>query len=142
MQNLEIGRLRSRQGFDKLKNTCARAAADGFDYVWIDICCIDKRSSAELSEAINSRYRWYQNAIVCYAYLDDVCADPVKDPNAKLYENLTYEEVREQNLRVMDPTAIAHCMEHNLPILVFNYGVDGNIERAVRGERIGTRISR
>ncbi len=86
MQNLEIGRLRSRQGFDKLKNTCARAAADGFDYVWIDICCIDKRSSAELSEAINSRYRWYQNAIVCYAYLDDVCSDPVKDPERMVSE--------------------------------------------------------
>ncbi len=41
----------------------------------------------------------------------------------------------------MDPTAIAHCMEHDLPILVFNYRVDGNIERAVRGEDIGTRVS-
>jgi uridylate kinase len=68
-------------------------------------------------------------------------ADPEKDPNAKLYENLTFEEVRNQNLRVMDPTAIAHCMEHNLPILVFNYREDGNIERAVRGERIGTRVT-
>jgi uridylate kinase len=41
----------------------------------------------------------------------------------------------------MDPTAIAHCMEHSLPILVFNYRVDGNIERAVCGEDIGTRVS-
>jgi uridylate kinase len=41
----------------------------------------------------------------------------------------------------MDSTAIAHCMEHELPILVFNYRTDGNIERAVRGEDIGTRVS-
>jgi uridylate kinase len=67
--------------------------------------------------------------------------DPEKNPNAVLYENLTYEQVRNDNLRVMDPTAIAHCMEHNLPILVFNYRADGNIERAVRGEPIGTRVT-
>jgi uridylate kinase len=67
--------------------------------------------------------------------------DPEKNPNAVLYENLTYEQVRNENLRVMDPTAIAHCMEHNLPILVFNYRADGNIERAVRGEPIGTRVT-
>jgi uridylate kinase len=68
-------------------------------------------------------------------------ADPEKDPNATLYQKLSYQEVRNQNLRIMDPTAIAHCMEHNLPILVFNYRVDGNIERAVRGEEIGTLVS-
>ena len=67
-------------------------------------------------------------------------ADPEKDPNAELYHELTYSQVQEQGLRVMDPTAIAHCMEHNLPILVFNYRTDGNIERAVRGEVIGTRV--
>ena len=67
-------------------------------------------------------------------------ADPEKDPNAKLYTELTYTQVQTQRLRVMDSTAIAHCMEHNLPILVFNYHTDGNIERAVRGEKIGTRV--
>lgn len=68
--------------------------------------------------------------------------DPEKNPNAVLYRELSYEAVREQNLRVMDSTAIAHCMEHDLPILVFNYRQDGNIERVVRGERIGTLVSR
>jgi uridylate kinase len=68
-------------------------------------------------------------------------ADPETDSTATLFRRLTYHEVRERNLRIMDPTAIAHCMEHNLPILVFNYRVDGNIERAVRGEDIGTRVS-
>jgi uridylate kinase len=68
-------------------------------------------------------------------------ADPETDPAATLYRHLTFKEVRDRNLRVMDPTAIAHCMEHDLPILVFNYRQDGNIERAVRGEDIGTMVT-
>jgi uridylate kinase len=68
-------------------------------------------------------------------------ADPEKDPAATMFKQLTYREVRDRNLKVMDSTAIAHCMEHNLPILVFNYRVDGNIERAVRGEDIGTLVT-
>jgi uridylate kinase len=67
--------------------------------------------------------------------------DPEKNPHAVLYRELSYNQVREQNLRVMDPTAIAQCMEHNMPIVVFNFKKDGNIERAVRGERVGTIIS-
>jgi uridylate kinase len=67
--------------------------------------------------------------------------DPEKNPHALLYRELSYNQVREQNLRVMDPTAIAQCMEHNMPIVVFNFKKDGNIERAVRGERVGTIIS-
>jgi len=57
-------------------------------YLWIDTCCIDKSSSAELSEAINSMYRWYEESNVCYAYLEDVeedyqdaSEDPVEDTN-------------------------------------------------------------
>ena len=45
---------------------------DGYSWVWVDTCCIDKSSSAELSEAINSMYLWYQDSAVCYAYLADV----------------------------------------------------------------------
>jgi uridylate kinase len=67
--------------------------------------------------------------------------DPEKNPHAVLYSELSYQQVREQNLRVMDTTAIAQCMEHDMPILVFNFRKEGNIERAVRGERIGTIIS-
>jgi uridylate kinase len=67
--------------------------------------------------------------------------DPEKNPHAILYRELTYNEVREKNLRVMDPTAIAHCMEHDMPILVFNYKKEGNIQKAVNGERVGTIIS-
>jgi len=67
--------------------------------------------------------------------------DPERNPHAVLYSELDYATVRERNLRVMDSTAIAHCMEHNMPILVFNYKKEGNILRAVRGEKVGTLIS-
>ncbi|OTA53183.1 HET-domain-containing protein [Hypoxylon sp. EC38] len=53
----------------KLRGACIQAAADGFEYIWIDSCCIEKRSSAELSEAINSMFAWYRDAAVCYAFL-------------------------------------------------------------------------
>lgn len=66
--------------------------------------------------------------------------DPEKNPHAILYRDLSYQEVLDQNLRVMDATAITQCKEHNLPVLVFNYREDGNIERAVRGERLGTLV--
>jgi hypothetical protein len=59
-------------GYAKIQNTCAQALRDGFEYAWIDTCCIDKSSSAELSEAINSMYKWYKNARICYAYLSDI----------------------------------------------------------------------
>ena len=66
--------------------------------------------------------------------------DPEKNPHATWIPHLSYNDVRERNLRVMDATAIAHCMEHEKPILVFNYLKSGNIERAVRGEKVGTLI--
>ena len=66
--------------------------------------------------------------------------DPEKNPHAVLYRELDYNTVREKNLRVMDPTAITHCMEHKMPILVFNFKKEGNIQRAIRGEKLGTLI--
>ena len=66
--------------------------------------------------------------------------DPEKNPHAELYRDLTYQQVQQQNLRVMDPTAIAQCMEHRLPILVFNFKREGNIEAAVNGQQVGTLI--
>jgi uridylate kinase len=64
--------------------------------------------------------------------------DPEKNPHAVLYNELTYQQVIQQNLRVMDGTAISQCMEHGMPILVFNYRREGTIERAVAGEKLGT----
>ncbi|KAM0804570.1 heterokaryon incompatibility protein-domain-containing protein [Usnea florida] len=71
-QDFEIGKAETRPGFVKIKNCCSLAQSRGFEWVWIDTCCIDKKSSAELSEAINSMFRWYTEAEECYAYLADV----------------------------------------------------------------------
>ncbi|KAL2272004.1 hypothetical protein VTJ83DRAFT_1375 [Remersonia thermophila] len=72
MDDLERARRTKTAGFMKLEGSCALAKQQGFNYVWIDTCCIDKRSSSELSEAINSMFSWYQLSHVCYAYLSDV----------------------------------------------------------------------
>lgn len=67
---------REGAGYLKIVESCAFARARDRDWIWIDTCCIDKRSSTELSEAINSMYKWYQDALECYAYLIDVTASP------------------------------------------------------------------
>ncbi|KAI6020594.1 hypothetical protein EDC04DRAFT_404610 [Pisolithus marmoratus] len=72
MAEEEREEVKQRGGYHKIIKSCEQAVKDGYKWLWIDTCCIDKRSSSELSEAINSMYRWYQNAQVCYAYLHDV----------------------------------------------------------------------
>jgi len=67
-------------------------------------------------------------------------ADPKKDKAARRFEELTYMDVLQQNLRVMDGTAITMCMENRLPVIVFNLFEEGNLERVVRGERLGTLV--
>jgi uridylate kinase len=67
-------------------------------------------------------------------------ADPFRDPTAVRYERLTYREILEKDLAVMDRAAVALCMENALPVLVFNMMKPGNVERAVRGEPIGTLV--
>jgi len=64
--------IRRKDGFAKILNACNQAASDGYEYIWIDTCCIDKTNLVELTEAINSMYRWYENSNQCYAYLFDV----------------------------------------------------------------------
>lgn len=66
------GNNEGQKGFNKIKSRCSEAGKAGFHYVWIDTCCIDTTSSAELSEAINSMYRWDQQAEICFASLSDV----------------------------------------------------------------------
>jgi hypothetical protein len=62
----------SMKGFRKIRWACIQAVSDGLEYVWVDTCCIDKSSSAELSESINSMFNWYKRSEVCYAFLSDV----------------------------------------------------------------------
>lgn len=62
----------SKSGYEKIRMCCETAKLSDIKYVWVDTCCIDKRSSADLSEAINSMFAWYRDAVVCFAYLSDV----------------------------------------------------------------------
>jgi len=68
-------------------------------------------------------------------------ADPKTDPTATKYETITFQEVLEQNLKVMDAAAIALCRENHLPILVFNMMAPGNLLAAVRGDVVGTLVN-
>ncbi|KAH7235560.1 heterokaryon incompatibility protein-domain-containing protein, partial [Fusarium tricinctum] len=64
--------IKHKSGYTKIIETCEQAKSDGYLYAWVDTNCIDKTSSAELTEAINSMFAWYNRADVCYAYLSDV----------------------------------------------------------------------
>jgi len=66
--------------------------------------------------------------------------DPMVDRRAKRYEELTYLDVLKKQLKVMDATAISLCMDHHIPIVVFNLKKKGNIKRVVLGENVGTRV--
>jgi uridylate kinase len=67
--------------------------------------------------------------------------DPVKNPQAKLIESISYQEVLQNNLKVIDPAAISLCMENNIPIIVLNMFRKGFMEKALLGEKVGTLIS-
>jgi uridylate kinase len=82
------------------------------------------------------------NVVLKATRVDGVFSDdPERNPHAVFYRELDYSTVLEQNLRVMDHTAITQCMEHGMPLLVFNYQKNGNIQRAIQGEAVGTYIS-
>jgi hypothetical protein len=66
------GKGREKKGYLKLIFCGQQAARHNLEYFWVDTCCIDKSSSAELSEAINSMFRWYNDSEKCYVYLSDV----------------------------------------------------------------------
>jgi hypothetical protein len=68
--------IEAKAGYGKILDCCKRSLDDGYRWTWVDTCCIDKTNSVELSEAINSMFQWYQNAAVCYVFLDDVTKPP------------------------------------------------------------------
>ena len=93
LQDIENAKL--KPGWKKIAYSRDEAKADGLDWIWIDTCCIDKSSSAELTEAINSMFRWYQNAEQCFAYLADMpdlgygpasIVDPTEDWDWQAFE--------------------------------------------------------
>lgn len=71
----ENGTGEHKAGYKKIRFTAQQAQRDSLRYFWVDTCCIDKSSSAELSEAINSMFRWYKNVKRCYVYLSDVSSN-------------------------------------------------------------------
>jgi len=74
-RDLTDGTGKNKTGYNKIQFCGQQAERDGLQYFWVDTCCIDKSSSTELQEAINSMFRWYQNAKRCYVYLSDVISD-------------------------------------------------------------------
>ncbi|KAL6914645.1 hypothetical protein FSST1_012405 [Fusarium sambucinum] len=75
LQDMQKKEGTERSGFEKIRKTCEMALQYDLEYAWVDTCCIDKTSSAELSEAINSMMSWYQRSKVCFTYLADVPPD-------------------------------------------------------------------
>lgn len=73
-KHVECGQQENVPGWSKVRDCCRLARTRHISYVWVDTCCIDKTSSSELSEAINSMYQWYEEARECYVYLSDVRA--------------------------------------------------------------------
>ncbi|KAI8946254.1 heterokaryon incompatibility protein-domain-containing protein [Xylaria longipes] len=75
LQDMSSPYLPTKKGYTKITETCRLALNHGIEFVWVDTCCIDKTSSAELTESINSMFRWYQKAKVCYVHLADLSAE-------------------------------------------------------------------
>ena len=71
-EDVKNDEAQGKAGFDKILGACQQAVREGYDWIWIDTCCIYKSSSAELQESINSMYRWYASAEICYVYMVDV----------------------------------------------------------------------
>ncbi|KAK8103622.1 HET domain-containing protein [Apiospora kogelbergensis] len=95
-----------QKGWAKLREYCDRAAKDGWDWAWMDTCCIDKTNSADTEKAINAMFRWYQSAGICYAYLDDVDAEIVVNRPGFLVSGDLDDTAGRDN--VADPTSFSH----------------------------------
>jgi hypothetical protein len=100
LAELSREQLLLKRAYEKVEKCCTKALECGLEWVWMDTCCIDQTSSAELSEAINSMYQWYRQSAVCYAYLYDVDSveedflpDGVID-QGRLHRKLTFDKAR------------------------------------------------
>lgn len=75
-----------KEGYQKIRFCAQQAKRDSLDYFWVDTCCIDKANNTELSKAINSMFRWYQNAKRCYVFLSDVANDTLKTDSMSAFK--------------------------------------------------------
>ncbi|EAW17357.1 HET domain protein [Aspergillus fischeri NRRL 181] len=97
-EELQNGKFK-QAGWSKLKAFCDRAAGDGWEYAWMDTCCIDKESPSDTEEAINAMFRWYQDAEICYAYLFDVDIDKTGQPSREVSATVESTGLAEEGLR-------------------------------------------
>lgn len=88
------GTGKSKPGYRKIQFCANRAWRDGLRFTWVDTCCIDQSSSAELQESINSMFRWYRDATECYVYLTDVLATSAPGANAKSISGPSFQRSR------------------------------------------------
>ena len=86
-QAMQDGSGRSLQGWAKIENVCRLANSQDLRFAWVDTCCIDKKSSAELSEAINSMWNWYRDSKVCVVYLADVSDSGASNQHSGWWDN-------------------------------------------------------
>ena len=122
-------RRRARRHLEKGR-ICIMAAGTGSPFVTTDTAAAQRALELEA------------NIVLKATRVDGVYSDdPEKNPHAVFYRELDHQTVRNQDLRIMDHTAVTQCMEHNMPILVFNYQKDGNIRRAICGDKVGTLIA-
>ena len=91
-QDVEAGTGKHKAGWKKIDFCAIQADADSLQYFWVDTCCINKSSDAELSEAINSMYRWYSRASKCYVYLSDVSTSEMHDNTFQLAWDAPFRE--------------------------------------------------
>lgn len=96
---MSSAKKKDKLGFRKISFCADKAAEDGLQYFWIDSCCINKRSEIELSEAINSMFRWYRNAARCYVYLSDVPKQSTGQSCAACGQASTQNSAHEHDLR-------------------------------------------
>jgi hypothetical protein len=124
-QDIVTGTGKEKAGFEKVRGCCVRASKDGYRYAWIDTCCIDKSSSAELSEAINSMYQWYQKSQICYVYLDVVLTGTGAESKAAFLESRWF--TRGWTLQELLAPSIVEFYDKNW----FNYGTRSSLEDVI-----------
>ncbi|KAF2268798.1 HET-domain-containing protein [Lojkania enalia] len=113
-KDLVQGTGTSKPGYDKLRFCYKQATKDSIDYVWIDTCCIDRSSSVELSEAINSMFRWYHESVKCYVYLSDVSTSSVTSNNLPFWKSRWFTRGWTLQELLAPKSALFYSVEGNL----------------------------
>src|SRR5579871_6176522 len=121
-QDIVTGTGKEKAGFEKVRGFCVQASKDGYRYAWIDTCCIDKSSSTELSEAINSMYQWYQKSQICYVYLDVILTWSKVEAEAAFLESKWF--TRGWTLQELLAPPIVEFYDKDW----FNYGTRSSLE--------------